>query len=301
MVVVASIRDLATGRCGRGESVPYGRYGERPETTLAEVEALRPAIEAGADRTEVERLLPAGAARNAIDCALWDLEAKISGRSVAELLGLPAPAPVLTAETIGLGTAEEMAAAGGARADRPLLKVKVGPNNVVECLAAVRQAAPRPRLIIDANEAWSAAQLLALIEPLAALGVSLIEQPLPAGEDRVLAGFRPPLTLCADESCHTAADVARLADRYQAVNVKLDKAGGLTEALRVAAEARQRGLGLMVGCMVSTSLAIAPALLLAANADVVDLDGPLWLREDRQPALHFERGWIAPASRDLWG
>jgi L-alanine-DL-glutamate epimerase-like enolase superfamily enzyme len=301
VVVVATITDPPSGARGRGECVPYPRYGESADGVAAMIEASAPAIEAGADREEVGRLLPAGAARNAIDCALWDLEAKLCGRSAAALAGLPVLDAVITAETIAIDTPAAMAAAAALVADRPLLKVKVGGDGVLERVTAVRAAAPRSRLVVDANEGWSAPLLMALMDPLAALGVEMIEQPLPADGDAAIAGLRPPLVLCADESCHGAGDVAGLADRYQAINVKLDKAGGLTEAMRTVEAARRQGLGLMVGCMVATSLAIAPALLLAATADVVDLDGPLWLARDRSPGLAFDRGWIRPAGPALWG
>jgi L-alanine-DL-glutamate epimerase-like enolase superfamily enzyme len=301
VVVVATITDRESGARGRGECVPYARYGETVDGVVAAIDGVRGAIESGAERAEVERQLPPGAARNALDCALWDLEAKASGRRVADLLGMAAPVAVPTAETIAIEPPEAMAAAAAALADRPLLKVKVGADDVLARLRAVRAAAPRPRIVVDANEGWTAELLVALSEPLARLGVTMIEQPLPAGSDDVIAGFRPPLTLCADESCHTEADVVRLADRYQAVNIKLDKAGGLSGALRTATAARRHGLGIMVGCMVATSLAMAPALLLAASADVVDLDGPLWLRRDRDHGLVFDRGWVGPADTTLWG
>ncbi len=301
IVVVVTITDRPSGARGRGECVPYPRYGETVDGVAAMIEALASAIEAGAEREEVGQRLPAGAARNAVDCALWDLEAKLVGHSVATLAGLSVPDAIVTAETIAIDTPSAMAAAAALLADRPLLKVKVGSDDVLERVKAVRVAAPRSRLVVDANEGWSGSLLMALMDPLAALGVEMVEQPLPADGDAVIAGLRPPLVLCADESCRTAGDVGRIADRYQAINVKLDKAGGLTEALRVADAARRHGLGLMVGCMVSTSLAIAPAVLLAGMADVVDLDGPLWLALDRSPGLTFDRGWIRPASPALWG
>jgi L-alanine-DL-glutamate epimerase-like enolase superfamily enzyme len=301
VIVVAEIVDLEAGARGRGECVPYPRYGETAEGVVAQILAVKDALEAGADRDEINQRLPPGAARNAIDCALWDLAAKRSGRCVRALIGLPPAVAVATAETIVIDEPHAMGAAAARLADRPLLKVKVGDDRVVERIAAVRAAAPRSRLMIDANEGWTAELLLALLEPLAALGVSMIEQPLPAGEDGVLSGLRPPLTLCADESFHVARDVAAMAERYQAVNLKLDKTGGLTQALAAAAAARRSGLSLMVGCMVATSLAIAPALLLADAADVVDLDGPLWLQADRENGLVYRNGWIEPAAPALWG
>lgn len=289
------------GNVGRGECVPYPRYGETAARVAGDIERLRPAIEAGLSRQELQDLLPAGAARNALDCALWDLEAKASGRRVWELAGLAPPAAIVTAETIAIDSPQAMAAAAARLADRPLLKIKVGADAVLERVGAVREAAPLARLIVDANEGWSGELLMAVCEPLAALGVEVIEQPLRAGDDDAIAGFRPELTLCADESCHTVADLIRLADRYQMVNVKLDKAGGLTGAIALVAAAREHGIGLMIGCMVATSLAIAPAQLLAGQADFVDLDGPLWLAADRQPGLRFEAGWLYPAEPALWG
>lgn len=289
------------GAIGRGECVPYRRYGETTAGVATDIQRMRSAIETGVTRQELQDLLPAGAARNALDCALWDLEAKASGRPVWELAGLAPPVPSITAETIVIDTPEAMAAAAARLADRPLLKIKVDADAVIERVGAVREAAPLARLIVDANEGWTGELMMQVCEPLAALGVEMIEQPLPADADDSIAGFRPSLTVCADESCHTVADLERLADRYQMVNVKLDKAGGLTAALALAAAAREHGLGLMVGCMVATSLAIAPGQLLAAQADFVDLDGPLWLAADRQPGLRFNAGWLYPAEPGLWG
>jgi len=298
-VVVIEIEDH--GARGRGECVPYPRYGESTATVTQQIEALSAAIAGGLDRNSLQSALPAGAARNAVDCALWDLEAKQRGRRAWDLAGLAPPPPAVTAETIGLDTPAEMAAAARALADRPLLKIKLGADEVVERVRAVREAAPAARLVVDANEGWTAALLQRSCDALAELGVEMIEQPLPAGEDGALAGLSLPIALCADESCHTAADLPALADRYRMVNIKLDKTGGLTEALRLADTARDAGFAIMVGCMVGTSLAMAPATLLAADAQVVDLDGPLWLAKDREPPLRFDNGTIHPPEPALWG
>jgi L-alanine-DL-glutamate epimerase-like enolase superfamily enzyme len=298
-VVVATIDD--DGSRGRGECVPYARYGESVAETASTITRLADAVAAGLGRDELQAVLPAGAARNALDCALWDLEAKLCGRRAWDLAGMAAPLPAVSAETLSLDSPERMAAAAALLADRPLLKIKLGGDAVVERVAAVRASAPAARLIVDANEAWDRSTLARVVGPLAALGVEAIEQPLPAAADGELVGMHPPLALCADESVHTTADLSRLAARYQMINVKLDKAGGLTEAFRLAAEARRFGLQVMVGCMVATSLAMAPATLLTGSAAFTDLDGPLWLARDRQPCLRFDRGRVFPPERQLWG
>lgn len=298
-VVVCAVE--GDGVIGRGECVPYARYGESVGSVLATVRAAGPDVAAGLDRSALLHRLPAGAARNALDCALYDWEAKRQGRRAWEIAGLPAPGILPTAETIVLDDAGRMAAAARELRDRPLLKVKVGRADVVARLAAVRAAAPRARLIVDANEAWDRPTLSAVCEPLAALGVEMIEQPLPAGEDAALASYRGPIPLCADESFHTPADLDRLAPLYQVMNIKLDKAGGLSAALTLAQDVQARGLGVMIGCMVATSLAIAPALVIGALATVLDLDGPLWLARDRTPGLRIEGGRIAPPEPALWG
>jgi len=298
-VVVAEITDGSM--TGRGECVPYPRYGETASDVVAAIEALAPAIADGLDRDTLADALPAGAARNAVDCALWDLEAKTAGRRAWNLAGVAAPEPAVTAETIALGTVEGMAADAMALAGRPLLKVKVGREAAVERMRTVRAAAPNVRLVVDANEGWDLETLHAVGDDLAALGVEMIEQPLPAGVDDGLDADACPVPLCADESCHTAADLDRLAGRYRLVNVKLDKTGGLTGALHLARAARDAGFGIMVGCMVGTSLAMAPATLLTGFADVVDLDGPLWLARDRNPGLRFEGGTVFPPDAALWG
>ncbi len=298
-VVVATLTDGA--HRGLGECVPYRRYGESVEGVVAAIEALRPALEAGLDRIALQAALPAGAARNALDCAFWDLAAKQSGRRVAELAGLPPPRPVTTAYTLSLDAPEAMAAAARAAA-KPLLKLKLGGDGAdFERVAAVHAAVPDARLIVDANEAWRPAEAPALAARLAGLGVSLIEQPVPAGEDGALDAAACPLALCADESCHTVTDLPRLVGHYSHVNVKLDKAGGLTAAIELAKGARNLGLGLMVGCMVGTSLAMAPAALLAPLAEFTDLDGPLLLARDREPGLRYDGALLHPGAAALWG
>jgi L-alanine-DL-glutamate epimerase-like enolase superfamily enzyme len=298
-VVVATITEGEFA--GRGECVPYPRYGETVDGVVAGIEAVAGDIAAGLEREALSAALPAGAARNALDCALWDLAAKRRGVPAWRLAGLAAPEPRLTAYTIGLDTAARMAAAARANADRPLLKLKLGGEGDPARVAAVRDSVPAARLIVDANEAWTPAMLGDYLPALADLGVELVEQPLPAGADAALAGIERPLPVCADESCHDTASLAGLAGRYDMVNVKLDKAGGLSEALRLVQAAHERGFGLMVGCMVGTSLAIAPAVLLAREAAVVDLDGPLLLAHDRLHGLSFEGGRVHPPTADLWG
>ena len=302
-VVVATIE--AGSHRGRGECVPYPRYAESVEGVAATIENLADAITGGASRAELSRLLPAGAARNALDCALWDLEARASGKRVYELTGLPEPLAVTTAYTLSLGTPEAMEAAARTASQRPLLKVKLGGDGDVERIAAVKRGAPKSTLIVDANEAWSEANFAENLAACRASGVALIEQPLPAGRDEMLASIsaedRGGILLCADESVHTADDLDAIASRYQAINIKLDKAGGLTAALHLKAEALKRKLAIMVGCMVGTSLAMAPALLLASDADFVDLDGPLLLARDREPGLAFQGSVIQPSSVELWG
>lgn len=298
-VIVARL--AAGGRQGWGECVPYLRYGESIASVLAQIAAVREPIQRGADRAALLTLLPPGAARNALDCALWDLEAKLAGRPVHELAGLPAPRAVVTAYTLGLDTPEAMARTAAEAAHRPLLKLKLGREQVLATVTAIRAAAPAARLIVDANEAWTPALHDEVAPGLARLGVELIEQPLPAAEDAALAGRPRPVPVCADESCHVAADLAALVGRYDAVNVKLDKTGGLTAALDLVAAAKARGFALMVGCMIGTSLAMAPACLIANEAKVVDLDGPLLLARDRESGLDYADGRVHPASAALWG
>src|SRR4051812_39938193 len=298
-VVVAEIGEGVVS--GRGECVPYARYGETVEGVVAAIEAKRGAIAAGLDRVGLQSAMPAGAARNALDCALWDFAAKASGRVVHALAGLPQPRELVTAYTISLGTAQEMAAAAARAAARRLLKIKLGGEGDCARIAAVRAAAPEAELIVDANEAWRAENLADNLSACAAAGVTLVEQPLPAGDDAALGHLARPIPVCADESVHERASLSSLVGRYDAVNIKLDKTGGLTEALAMAREAERLGFGLMVGCMVATSLSMAPAMLVAQGARVVDLDGPLLLARDRENGLSYQGSLVNPAVAALWG
>ncbi len=299
VVVVAELSD-GTHR-GRGESVPYERYGETPDGIVAAIEAVRPVLRRGLDRGALQRAMPAGAARNALDCAYWDVNAKQAGRRVHELAGLGAPGPLTTAYTVSLGSAAAMAAAAEQAAWRPLLKVKLGGDDDAARIAAVRRAAPRVQLIVDANEGWNPDNFEANLAACADAGVTLIEQPLPEGRDKALARIKRPIPVCADESVHDRASLDALTGKYDAVNIKLDKAGGLTEALALAAEAERRGFAVMVGCMVATSLAMAPAMLVAQRARWVDLDGPLLLASDRADGLRYEGSLVYPPDPVLWG
>ena len=298
-VVVAEISQ--DGVAGRSECVPYAHYGESVEGVVAAIEALAGPIANGLDRGSLQAALAPGAARNAVDCALWDFEAKRSGEPVWRLAGLSEPGPLITAYTLSLDTPEAMAAAAAANAARPLLKLKLGGEGVIERVAAVRAAAPRSRIIVDANEAWTIDLLVRASPELARLGVEMIEQPLAAGADDALAGIDRPVPLCADESCHDTATLAGLEARYDMINIKLDKTGGLTEALALADGARAAGLGIMVGCMIGTSLAMAPATLVAAGAALVDLDGPLLLARDHDPGITYEGSVMHPPPPALWG
>ena len=299
MVVVATVSD---GRYrGRGECVPYARYGETVEDVVTAVEACASAVASGANRADLGTFLPAGAARNAIDCALWDFEAKRSGRSAAKLAGLLPLHAVETAFTISLASPEVMAVKAREASGYLLLKLKLGGDGDEARLVAVRDAVPHARLIADANEAWQPHEVESLFAVAAAVGVELVEQPLPADNDEILAHVERLVPVCADESVHDRASLDLLVGRFDAVNIKLDKTGGLTEALVVAARARALGLKVMVGSMVATSLAMAPALLLAQDADFVDLDGPLLLARDRVPGLAYDGGIIAPPTSQLWG
>jgi len=299
-VVVAELTDGP--HTGRGECMANPRYGETQDGIIAAIEALQTDIESGAlDRSGVQNALPASAARNALDCAFWDLDAKRAGQRVWTLAGLPPPAPVTTAYTLSLDTPDRMGAEARANAYRPLLKLKLAGDGDLERVAAVRENAPDARLIVDANEGWRPDQVRHYIESLAKLHVQLIEQPLPADADEALVDRPRGVPICADESCHTVADLDRLARLYDAVNIKLDKAGGLTAALAMRDAARQAGLGVMVGCMVATSLAMAPAMLVAQGADFVDLDGPLLLAKDRDPPLRYDGSLVHLPDAALWG
>jgi L-alanine-DL-glutamate epimerase-like enolase superfamily enzyme len=289
------------GRTGRGECVPYARYGETPEATLAALLSMREPLRRGLDRQALQAAMPAGAARNALDCAMLDLEAKASGVRVWNLLGRPAPRACTTAYTISLGSPEVMAAATAKAAHRPLLKIKLGGDGDGDRIAAVRKSAPESELIVDANEAWSPANLEQNLAECAELGVTLVEQPLPAGQDEALARIRRPLAVCADESVHDRKSLDGLRERYDAVNIKLDKTGGLTEALAMTDAAQALGFEVMIGCMVATSLSMAPAMLLAQQARFVDLDGPLLLARDREGGLRYDGSMVYPPDAALWG
>ena len=294
-VLTVTVTDGSARGCG--ECVPYARYDE----TLDSVAALVAGLPGDVTRERLQGLLPAGAARNAVDCALWDMEAKRAGIRVWQLAGLPPPVPQITAFTLSLDTPERMRAAAARHAHRPLLKIKLGTPEDMPRLEAVRAGAPDARLIVDANEGWSAEIYADLAPHLLRLGVAMVEQPLPAGADGMLAEIARPLPVCADESCHDRASLPALRGKYDMVNIKLDKTGGLTEALALRDAAREAGFEIMVGCMVGTSLAMAPAVLAAQGAAVVDLDGPLLLAEDRAAPLHYDAQGVHPPDAALWG
>ena len=298
-VVVVTLE--ADGQRGRGECVPYARYGESVASVLAQIASIAHEVERGCDRAALQALLPAGAARNAVDCALWDLEAKRTGIPVFRRFGFESMGAAVTAFTISVGSAAEMEAAARLANARPLLKVKLAGAGDVERLRAVRAGAPAAHLIVDANEAWAPDDLEVMIAVCAEAGVALIEQPLPAGADARLAAVEHLVPICADESVHDRHGLAALRERYDVVNIKLDKTGGLTEALALASNAEALGFDIMVGCMVATSLAMAPALLLAPRARFVDLDGPLLLAHDRPDGLTYEGSVVHPPASSLWG
>jgi L-alanine-DL-glutamate epimerase-like enolase superfamily enzyme len=294
---VITVRVLRGGHIGWGECVPYARYGETLQSVTAQIETLPPDI----TRTALQTALPAGAARNAVDSALWDLESKTLAKRAWEVANLPAPGPVQTAFTLSLDIPEVMCAAAAQNAHRPILKIKLGTPDDMPRLEAVRLGAPKSTLIIDANEGWTPAIYTDLAPHLIRLGVALVEQPLPAGADEMLAEIARPLPVCADESAHDASSLPALVGRYDMVNLKLDKTGGLTAALIARDSARRLGLRVMVGCMVGSSLGMAPAMLLAQGADFADLDGPLLLREDRATPLHYDAQGLHPPLAKLWG
>lgn len=296
-VPVIEVQITRDGATGRGECVPYPRYGESLDSVAAQIESLPETFSI----EDLQTLLPAGAARNAVDCAMWDWLAKAAGRPVWQLLGLAPPQPLDTAFTLSLATPDEMRAKAAANAHRPLLKIKLGTADDMPRLRAVRAGAPAARLIVDANEGWDAATYSALAPELVAMGVALVEQPLPAGDDEALRGLPRPLPVCADESAHDRHGLDRLRGKYDMINIKLDKTGGLTEALALRDAARAAGLGVMVGCMAASSLAMAPAMLVAQGADVVDLDGPLLLAQDRDHGLRYDGSRVHPATPELWG
>ncbi|MDQ0320558.1 L-alanine-DL-glutamate epimerase-like enolase superfamily enzyme [Pararhizobium capsulatum DSM 1112] len=298
---VVTCRITEDGATGIGECVPYGRYGETLESVLSQIEAITPELKSGIRRDALNDRMPAGAARNAVDCALWDLQSKLSGVSVASRLGIKTPKPLTTAYTLSLGEPASMAAQAAIWSHRALLKVKVGTPDDRERIRAVRAAAPASDIILDANEGWAPETLAMHFEVCAEAGIALIEQPLPAGNDSFLASIAHPVPVCADESVHKTSDLASLVDRYDAVNIKLDKTGGLTEGLRMRDAAKALDLKIMIGCMVGSSLGMAPAVLLAQGADFVDLDGPLLLAKDRHHGLHYEASLVYPPTAGLWG
>jgi L-alanine-DL-glutamate epimerase-like enolase superfamily enzyme len=298
-VVVVTLEE--DGHIGRGECVPYARYGETVSGVMAGLEAARPAIEAGIARQDIHRHVEPRAARNALDCALWDVEAKRRGIPVWRLADLPEPKPLTTAFTLSLDAPDAMSEAARRAAHRPLLKLKLGQDGDVERLEKIRRVAPDARFIVDANEGWNSQNLAGNLAACAAARVELVEQPLPASNDEALRHVAHRVPICADESAHDRAGLEALMGKYDAINIKLDKTGGLTEALALARAARERGIDVMVGCMLATSLAMAPAFLVAQKAQFVDLDGPLLLARDREPGIRYEGSLMHPPPADLWG
>lgn len=297
---VVEVELTVDGHRGRGECVPYARYDESVESVLAQIDELRDGL-TDLNTQNLQERMPAGAARNAVDCALWDLQAKRNGRRVWEMLGLSAPGTLTSAFTLSLEDPETMQLKAARESHRPLLKIKLGGEGDMARLEAVRRGAPQSRLIVDANEGWDIALYQSLAPHLIKLGVDLVEQPLPASDDEALLGVDRPVPLCADESCHDRASLQAMQGKYDFINIKLDKTGGLSEAIALRDAAQKAGLGIMVGCMVSSSLAMAPATLLAQGASFVDLDGPLLLAQDRPEGLQFTGSDIAPAAPSLWG
>ncbi len=298
-VIMAEISDGDAG--GRGECVPIRRYGETTETVMAALVAMKDAISSGLSRDTLQQALPPGAARNALDCAFWHLDANRLYRNAAEMAGFGAVKPVMTAFTLAFDTPEKMAEQANANSARPIFRLELGGAGDIERVRAVRQVAPASRIIVDANESWNAAELDAFMPVLLDLRVELVEQPLPADADDALTRLEYPIPVCADESCRSRADLDRLDGKYAVVNIKLDKVGGLTEALALAEEAKRRGLQIMVGGMIGTSLGVAPALIVAQQAKIVDLEGPLHLAFDRGSALRYEGSLIHPPNPNLWG
>jgi len=293
------------GKTGRGECRPYARYDEFAEGVVVDIEAVAPQLGDNPEAVDLSRLMAPGAARNAVDCALWDLRAKLSAKRVWQLAGLARPGPLLTAYSLSLETPEKMRAKAAENAHRPLLKVKLGGpedgGGDLERIRAVRAGAPEARIIVDANEGWTPESYAELAPELLALGVAMVEQPLPAWDDGALADMARPLPVCADEACHDTASLRGLSGKYDMINIKLDKTGGLTEALRLKAEAERMGFDVMVGCMLASSLAMAPAILVAQGADIVDLDGPLLLAADRDHPLKYDADGVHPPTPELWG
>jgi L-alanine-DL-glutamate epimerase-like enolase superfamily enzyme len=293
-----------SGKIGLGECLPYAHYGETPDGVVAQIKSLESKITAGMSRVELLSALAPGAARNAIDCALWDLEAKQAGTPVWQLAHIAPPQPITTAYSLSLGSPDEMRAAAARESHRPLLKAKMGEADTtleLDRMSAIREGAPASEIILDANEGWTEDQLGDIVGQAEKLKIAMIEQPLPAAEDSILEGIDCSVLLGADESFHTGESLAEIATKYDVVNIKLDKTGGLTEAMRTLAQAREAGLEIMIGCMVSTSLSMAPALLLAPGARFVDLDGALLLAKDREPGLSYDGSTILPAPPELWG
>lgn len=298
---VVTVELTAGAMRGRGECYPYPRYGESVESVIRQIEAQRDALAAGMDRAALQDAMPPGAARNGLDCALWDLEAKRAGRRVWELAGLPEPGPVVTAYTISLDGPDAMRGKAALNAHRPLLKIKLGGPGDIDRLRAVRDGAPAARIIVDANEGWTAESYAEVAPVVLELGVEMVEQPLPAGDDAALAGMDRPLPVTADEACHDRASLPKIAGKYDMINIKLDKTGGLTEALALKYEAERLGLKIMVGCMIGSSLGMAPAVLVAQGAAIVDLDGPLLLARDREHGLVYDEAGVHPPATELWG
>ncbi|GGB01360.1 N-acetyl-D-Glu racemase DgcA [Agarivorans gilvus] len=288
------------GQIGRGECVPYARYQESIESVMAELKGILPRLREGLSRQELQLLLPSGAARNAVDCALWDLECKLSGESIWQQLAAT-PAPLTTAYTLSLDTPEKMQQAASDNAFRPLLKLKLGGAEDLQRVAAVRQGAPNAKIILDANEAWTVDLYHSLIPELIKLDVAMIEQPFPAADDEALRSLARPIPICADESCHDRASLPSIIGKYDMINIKTDKTGGLTEAMALKEQAEQAGLQIMVGCMLSSSLSMAPAFVVAQGCEVVDLDGPLLLSEDIEHGFEFNNNQMLPFTAKLWG
>ena len=298
VVVVELTQDGVTGR---GECVPYARYGESVQGVITQIENIMPVLREGLDRGSLQSVLPAGAARNAVDCALWDLESKQHRQRIWQRLNKPEPDALLTAYTLSLDTPENMQAAAEANSDRPLLKLKLAGAGDLARVTAVRKGAPQARIIVDANEGWDETLYRELVPALQKLGVEMIEQPLPAGQDQILASLPRPIPICADESCHDSSTLHELIGRYDMINIKLDKTGGLTEALELRKQAEAAGMKIMVGCMLATSLAMAPAFVVAQGAQVVDLDGPLLLQKDRDAGFNFSDNQMHAPDAALWG
>jgi L-alanine-DL-glutamate epimerase-like enolase superfamily enzyme len=286
---------------GWAECYPYARYDETVKSVVSQIEGMAPALADGLDRGALQEAMPAGAARNGLDCAFWDLEAKTAGARVWELAGLPEPAPVITAFTLSLEDHSVMREKAAANAHRPLLKIKLGGPGDIDRLRAVRDGAPEANIIVDANEGWDAETYSTIAPVVLELGVAMVEQPLPASDDEALSGMARPLPVCADEACHDRVSLPGLAGKYDMINIKLDKTGGLTEALALKSAAEAQGLKIMVGCMIGSSLGMAPATLVAQGAEVVDLDGPLLLAQDRPHGLRYDTAGVHPPGPNLWG